>query len=123
VTNPDWRFISVELVNLLATFRLRYSLFRSTTEVARLHLVFGELFDFNRVLADFGSLGRFVRSLAFHAYGMSAAVLVDSSVYPERVAHRLQELREAQQNMQQLKNLQKVTFAHFLTREAGRKSC
>jgi hypothetical protein len=116
VRKPGRMFISViELVNLLATFRLSHSLLRSTTEVARLHLLFGELSDFNQVLVNFGSLGRFIRSLTFRAQSTSAALAEDPGVYPESIPGTLHELQKAQQNMQRLKNLQTVTFVHFLT--------
>jgi hypothetical protein len=120
VRKPGKRFISaIELVNLLATFRLSHSLLRSTTEVARLHLLFGELSEFNLVLANFGSLGRFIRSLTFRAQSTSAAVVEDPNVYPDSIPGTLDELQKAQQNMQRLKNLQTVTFVHFLTGDSG----
>lgn len=120
IRKPDRRYIgAADLANLLATSMLSHSLFHSMIEVARLHLVFGELSDFNRVMASFGSLGRFVRSLTFRADVAYAALRENSDVYPESISHTLREIRVAQWNMQRLRNLQRVTLVHYLTRDTG----
>ena len=88
-------------------------------EVARLHLLFGEMSDFNRVMASFGSLGSFVRSLTFRADGTYAALRENTDVYLMSISHTLREIRVAQWNMQRLRNLQRVTLVHFLTRDTS----
>jgi hypothetical protein len=120
IRKPDRRYIgAADLESLLATSMLSHSLFRSMLEIARLHLVFGEMSDFNRVMASFGSLGRFVRSLTFRADGTYAALRENTDVYPESISHTFREIRVAQWNMQRLRNLQRVTLVHFLTRDTG----
>jgi hypothetical protein len=120
IRTPDKRYIgAAELENLLATSTLSHSFLRSMIEVVRLHLVFCELSESNHVMPRFGSLARFIRSLTFRADVTFAALRKNTDVYPESISQTILNIREAQQNMQRIKSLKRVTLAHFSTQDTG----